>query len=90
MLHMYITSDKLGAGVDVDISGHPIHPGDKMIVEYPNNTRGEATVASVNQNQNLMEIVHCGKTWRLALVDPCKIVTDPADQAIPSKWAVQP
>jgi len=89
MAHIFVRSQSLAPGVEVEISGHPIDAGEKVPVEFPNNSRAEATV--MGSGSNILEIKVGDDQWRLAPLVPAELMErDPADQATPTTWKVQP
>ena len=90
MAHIYVRSESIAPGVEMAISGHPIDAGDKVPVEFPNNGKAEATV--VGSGINVLEIRVGDVQWRLAPLNPAELLEDrdPADQATPITWMVQP
>ena len=89
MTHIYVRSQSIAPGVELEISGHPIDAGEKVPVEFPDNNRAEAIV--VSSGSNVLEIKVGGVQWRLAPLAPAELEgRDPADQTTPTTWKVQP
>jgi len=89
MTHIYVRSQSIAPGVEVEISGHPIDAGEKVPVKFSDNNRAEATV--VSSGANVLEIKVGDGRWRLAPLVPDELIgRDPADQATPITWKVQP
>jgi len=68
MAHIYVRSQSFAPGVEVEISGHPINANDKVPVEFPDNSRVEATI--VRSSSNIVEIKVGDDQWRLAPLVP--------------------
>jgi hypothetical protein len=87
--HIYVKSQSLAPGVEVEISGHPIDAGEKVPVEFSDNNRAEAIV--LGSGSSVLEIKVGDGLWRLAPLVPAELMErDPADQATPATWKVQP
>jgi len=89
MAHIYVKSQFFAPDVEVEISGHPINVNDKVPVEFPDNSRAEATI--VRSSSNIVEIKVGDDQWRLAPLVPAELIDrDPVDQATPITFRVQP
>ena len=74
MAHIYVRSQSIFPGVEMEISGHPIDAGDKIPVEFPNNNRAEATV--MGSGDNVLEIKVGDGQWRLAPTEPAELLVE--------------